>query len=113
MLENRIKQIKKINPKKAIYPLILLTYFGVIALFLFFSLKFFTQQLNLILAAGDSLENGQNQPALDLAGYNLLEKKFKLAPYVAEPTPVVSEPAAIASSTGSSTPALDATSTAP
>ena len=108
MLENKIKQLKKIEPKKIIYPVILFSYFGVIALFLFFSLKFFTVEINRILTAGADLENAQNQPALDLAGYNLLEKKFKLVPASAEQLPVVSIPDAMPSS---SVPILGATTT--
>ena len=113
MLENEIKQIKKIELKKLVYPLILLVYFGTIALFLFFSLKFFTKELNLILATGEGLENGQNRSALDMVGYSLLEKKFSLTPYVAEPAPLAVEPEVIASSTASSTPGSSPTSTEP
>lgn len=112
MLENKIKQIKKIEPKKIIYPAILIAYFGLIVLFLFFSLQFFTKQLNLILAADEESANAQNQPALDKAGYRLLEKKFNLTPYVAEQAPVAAELQVIATTTGSTTPILDATSTA-
>lgn len=108
-----IKQIKKINPKKIVYPLILMAYFGVIALLLFFSINFFTRELNLILATGEDMAGGQNQLELDLAGYSLLEKKFKLAPMVATSVPIIVEAPTLATSTASSTPELPATSTPP
>lgn len=113
MLENKIKQIKKFELKKIIFPAILLAYFGLLSLLLFSSAQFFTRELNLALTTDDGLEAAQNQPALDLAGYSLLEKKFKLTPTVSTPAPAVVEPQALASSTASSTPVLDATSTPP
>jgi hypothetical protein len=110
MLENKIKQIKRIDPKKIAYPAILLIFFGMIFLFLFFSLKFFTKELNLILSTDEKLAGGQNQPILDMAGYGLLEKKFKLTPYAAPQAPITAEPEMTASSTAATSTADNASS---
>jgi len=111
MSKNGIKQIKKIDLKKMIYPAILLAYFVVIGVFLFFSLKFFSKELSMILVTDDQLAIGQNQPALDAAGYGLLEKKFKLTANVEPESSSLAEPETTASSTGTSTADSIASST--